>query len=107
MGFVNISLSERIIPDLLVIHHASVSEIADFTSAPRKIQIFSENNLLSQGTFDPNNDTSSVFQLDKISEPIGSLRLDILSNWGNAAYTCIYNVQIFSTKSKENQKLLY
>lgn len=95
-GFVDIGLSQKIIPSSVVIHHASLQELSGFKTAPKRIQVYSRNTLLGNGTFDPRDKDSSVLFLKKISNPIDSVRVQVLSNWGHQDYTCLYQIQVFS-----------
>ena len=95
-GFVDIEMSQKIIPESVVIYHASLQEITNFDSAPKWIQVFSKNTLIGNGTFDPRVEALNVFNLKKVSMPIDSLRVNVLSNWGHQDYTCIYQIQVFS-----------
>ena len=91
-----IKLSEKIIPDTLVVQHASLNELSDFSTAPKQVKVYSMKTLIGNGTFDPKEQKLSVFHLKKVLEPIDSLQVHILSNWGNVDYTCIYQIQVFS-----------
>jgi SUN domain-containing protein 1/2 len=95
-GFVDIGLSQSIIPESVVVQYASLQELKNFNSAPKWIQVFSQNILIGNGTFDPRVETANILNLKKVSNPVGSLRVHVLSNWGNPNYTCIYKIQIFS-----------
>lgn len=95
-GFVNIVLSQKVIPGSVVIQHASLQELSGFKTAPKRIQVYSRNILLGNGTFDPRDEESSIVMLKNISSPIDSIRVQILSNWGHQDYTCIYQIQVFS-----------
>ncbi len=98
-GHLSLHLSQKIRPLALLIEHAPLNAIPSVASAPKALELWTLTSppvLLGDALFDPSQGSSQTFRLSVSPglEPLESLELRILSNWGQTEYTCLYHVGI-------------
>ncbi|XP_075071290.1 SUN domain-containing protein 2-like [Mixophyes fleayi] len=103
-GHALIRLADTIIPRAVTIQHVprAISQIKDFSSAPRDFEVFGFNNEvdatgenLGQFTYDPIIQLIQSFRLrNKHAKKFRYVQLKIVNNWGNAEFTCIYRFRV-------------
>ncbi|XP_034935172.1 SUN domain-containing protein 1-like [Chelonus insularis] len=102
-GNVIIELAQLALVDHVTLEHipASASLTGSITSAPKEFRVLGEhqNEYLLLGSFiyhynGPISQTFEITSLDIKKIPIKIVMLQIVSNWGNPTYTCIYRFRV-------------
>ncbi|NWW90769.1 SPAG4 protein, partial [Rhynochetos jubatus] len=109
-GQVVIRLLARVHLTTVTVQHISKHAVppGTVTSAPRDIAVFGgdadgeEETLLGTFTYDVDRESLQTFPLQNAPFPraFSYLKLLVKSNWGNPAYTCIYQVQVHGKRAK-------
>ncbi|XP_074850816.1 SUN domain-containing protein 3-like [Carettochelys insculpta] len=102
-GQVVIKLPEKIYPTAVTVQHISkaISPSGDVTSAPKDVAVCGlheetgEETLLGTFMYDSEKETIQTFQLkSELSKSFIYVKFNVLSNWGNSEYTCVYRVRV-------------
>ncbi|KAM4654232.1 sperm-associated antigen 4 protein-like isoform 1-T1 [Amazona ochrocephala] len=101
-GQVVIRLPARVHLTAVSVQHIykEVSPSGTVTSAPRDIAVFGvnadreEETLLGMFVYNVEKEAIQTFPLKDTHRAFSRIKLIVKSNWGNAAYTCIYRVQV-------------
>ncbi|KAL6075614.1 Secreted beta-glucosidase sun1 [Balamuthia mandrillaris] len=106
-GFVTIELPQPVLPSEFSLDHVSRGVARDFTSAPQNFLVYGYEDKdgigvkLGEYTYDINGrqvQTFSVDNKDKIpARGFKAIRLEVLSNYGNKDYTCVYRFRVHGT----------
>lgn len=102
-GFVVIGLREAVVPRAVAVVHPTRGEIG---GAPRGFRVYGvnalggkwEETLLGTFVYDARSpDVVQEFVLRKQSAAFRYVKVEVVSNWGNSAWTCLYKVKLFGT----------
>ncbi|XP_060116969.1 SUN domain-containing protein 1 isoform X8 [Heteronotia binoei] len=103
-GHLVIRLSMTIHPTAFTLEHISksLSPRGNIDSAPKDFAVYGlddeyqeEGVLLGQYTYDQDGKSLQIFQAtDAVDKAYQIVELKILSNWGNAEYTCLYRFRV-------------
>ncbi|XP_039399030.1 SUN domain-containing protein 3-like isoform X1 [Mauremys reevesii] len=102
-GQVVIKLPEKIYPTAVTLQHISkaISPSGDVTSAPKDFAVCGldeetgKETLLGTFMYDSGKETIQTFQLkSELSKFFVYIKFNVLSNWGNPEYTCVYRVRV-------------
>ncbi|KFV01627.1 SUN domain-containing protein 1 [Pterocles gutturalis] len=103
-GYLVIRLSMNIYPTAFTMEHIpkTLSPTGTITSAPRNFSVYglddesqAEGKLLGQYVYDHDGEPLQVFPvMEKNEKAFQIVELRILSNWGHAAYTCLYRFRV-------------
>ncbi|ORY16339.1 hypothetical protein LY90DRAFT_436233 [Neocallimastix californiae] len=104
-GYLTIQLSKPIIPSHITIEHMSQEEsVPDslLNSAPKEIEVYGITNPVAIEKMTSNNhepvSNEAKIKLQS-STPIQIIQFQIISNWGEPRYTCIYRVRVHGHES--------
>nr|XP_025037863.1 SUN domain-containing protein 3-like isoform X2 [Pelodiscus sinensis] len=110
-GQVVIRLPEKIYPTAVTIQHISkaISPSGDVTSAPKDFAVCGLNEetgketLLGTFIYDSGKESIQTFQLEgELSKSFVYIKFNVLSNWGNAEYTCVYRVRVHGKRTNSS-----
>ncbi|EMP30786.1 SUN domain-containing protein 3 [Chelonia mydas] len=102
-GQVVIKLPEKVYPTAVTLQHISkaISPSGDVTSAPKDFAVCGldeetgKETLLGTFMYDSGKETIQTFQLkSELSKFFVYIKFNVLSNWGNPEYTCVYRVRV-------------
>ncbi|CAM2114649.1 unnamed protein product [Caretta caretta] len=102
-GQVVIKLPEKVYPTAVTLQHISkaISPSGDVTSAPKDFAVCGLDEetgkeiLLGTFMYDSGKETIQTFQLkSELSKFFVYIKFNVLSNWGNPEYTCVYRVRV-------------
>ncbi|XP_073492944.1 SUN domain-containing protein 1 isoform X5 [Aquarana catesbeiana] len=109
-GYLVVRLSMAIFPTAFSIEHIpkSLSPTGNITSAPKDFAVYGledeyqeDGTLLVQSIYDEEGEPLQTFYVMVENEkPFQIVELRILSNWGNADYTCLYRFRAHGTPVK-------
>ncbi|KAM6140453.1 SUN domain-containing protein 1-like [Pterocles gutturalis] len=103
-GYLVIQLSAKIYPTAFTMEHIpkALSATGTIASAPRDFSVYglddesqAEGKLLGQYVYDHDGEPLQVFPvMEKNEKAFQIVELRTLSNWGHAAYTCLYRFRV-------------
>ncbi|XP_019907047.1 SUN domain-containing protein 1-like isoform X3 [Esox lucius] len=101
-GYLTVSLSCPIHITHVTVEHIPVvlSPTGNIHSAPKDFNVYGmsteeeEGTLLGTFTFSQAGDAAQTFELPKPSSVYRFVELQVLTNWGNKDYTCLYRFQV-------------
>ncbi|XP_068100699.1 SUN domain-containing protein 1 isoform X5 [Hyperolius riggenbachi] len=109
-GYLVVRLSMTIYPTAFSLEHIpkSLSPTGNITSAPKDFAVYGledeyqeDGTLLVQSVYDEEGESLQSFRVTEENEkPFLIVELRILSNWGNADYTCLYRFRAHGTPVK-------
>lgn len=103
-GFVVIRLREAVVPRAVAVVHPTRGDIS---GAPREFRVYGvdspdgnnyEGTLLGSFVYDARSpEVAQEFALREQGAAFRYVRVEIVSNWGNSAWTCLYKVKLFGS----------
>jgi len=103
-GFIQYDLADKVLVQILTIEHLHKSRRLILGSVPKEFRVEGspDNGItwlnLGSNTYDAEGPAVQHFNIEQTSEPLKTIKLLILSNYGEQ-YTCLYGVSVYGKRS--------